>query len=103
MAYGKGLKNVLRRLIPAGKTMLNQDILPAGKLHNVLVIRKKFLVATSAFVDAVFLPEPLISTRTSREILSILTTVQKTMEKGFNKAYVEKARLAIPAAIEVER
>ncbi len=52
------------------------------------------------FLNAIFLPEPLISMRTSKEILSILTTVQKTMWKGFSKAYVEKARLAIPVAID---
>jgi hypothetical protein len=66
MTYGQGLKNVLRRSIPPGKTMLNQDILPAGKLHYVRFIRKKFLAATNVFVDAVFLPEPLISTKTSK-------------------------------------
>ena len=47
-------------------------MLPAGKLHDVFVIRKKFLAAANVFVDAVFLAEPLISTRTSKEILFIL-------------------------------
>jgi hypothetical protein len=59
MAYGKGLKNVQRRSIPAGGKILSQYIFPAGKLHDVLVIRKKFLAAASAFFDDVFLPEPL--------------------------------------------
>ncbi len=74
--------------------------MPDGKLHDVVVIRKKFLAAANAFIDTIFLPEPLISTGTSKEILFILTTVQKTMRKGFNKAYVEKSCLVIPAAID---
>lgn len=99
MAYGKGLQNVQRRSLPAGKTMLNQNVLPAGKLHDVLIIREKFLAAANAFVDTLFLPDPLKNTRTNEEIVSILTAAQKAMGKGFNKAYVEKARLAVPAAI----
>src|SRR5271169_832560 len=99
MAYGKGLQNVQRRSLPTGKTMLNQNVLPAGKLHDVLVVREKFLAAANAFVDTVFLPDPLKNTRTNEEIVSILAAAQKAMGKGFNKAYVEKARLAVPAAI----
>jgi hypothetical protein len=58
----KGNANVQRRSIPIGKTILNQDILLAGRLRYVLVIRVKFLAAANAFVDAVFLPEPLKNT-----------------------------------------
>jgi hypothetical protein len=59
------------------------------KLHDVIVIRKTFLAVDNAFIDALSLPEPFISTRTSKELLSILTTVHKTIEKVFNKAIVK--------------
>jgi hypothetical protein len=97
MAYGKGLKNVQRRSIPAGKTIL---FCPPVNYITFLSSRKGIWQRPMFVVDAVFLPEPLISTRTSKEILFILTTVQKSIEKGFNKAYVEKARLTISATID---
>src|SRR5271169_1530879 len=104
MAYGKGQKNVMRRSIPTGMTTLDLSVLPVGKLHDVLIIRRKYLAAANAFVDAVFNPDPLAGARTSEEVHAILTAVQKTMERDFNKAYVEKARLSIPTAIaQVER
>jgi hypothetical protein len=94
----------MRRSIPTGMTTLDVSVLPVGKLRDVLIIRKKFLAAANAFVDAVFNPDPLTSVRTSKEVHSILTAVQKTMGRDFNKAYVEKARLSIPTAIaQVER
>ena len=99
MAYGKGPQNVLRRSLPSGKTMLAPDVVPVGKISQVLVIRDKYIAAANAFVDAVFQAEPLASARTGEDIHRVLTNLQKTMEKGFNKAYVEKARLAVPAAI----
>jgi Putative transposase DNA-binding domain len=99
MAYGKGQKNMLRRSIPCGKTMLSSALLPAGKLNDVLIIRAKFLSAANRFVDAVFNPEPLNNDRSGDDIHSALTSLQKKMEAGFNKAYTEKARLAVPSAI----
>ncbi len=99
MAYGKGDKNVFRRSIPSGKTTLDTGMLTAGKMGDLLVIRRKFLAAANSFVDAAFLPEPLASTRNGEDIHAVLTALQKNMEIGFNKAYVEKARLAVPPAI----
>jgi len=99
MAYGKGQKNVLRRSIPCGQTMLHSALLPAGKRNDVLIIRAKFLSAANRFVDAVFNPEPLNNDRSGDDIHSALTSLQKKMESGFNKAYTEKARLAVPSAI----
>ena len=66
--------------------------LPIGKLKDIVVIREKYLAASNAFVDAVFIPEPLRKTRTGAEILSLLTNYQKHRVKGFNKAYVEKGQ-----------
>ncbi len=99
MAYGKGDKNVFRRSIPSGKTTLDPGMLTAGKMGDLLVIRRKFLAAANSFVDAAFLPEPLASTRNGEDLHAVLTALQKNMEIGFNKAYVEKARLAVPPAI----
>lgn len=99
MAYGKGPQNVLRRSIPSGKTMLTPDIVSAGKRDQLLVLRDKYIAAANAFVDAVFLPDPLAVARTNEDIHKTLTMLQKSMDKGFNKAYAEKARLAVPSAI----
>ena len=68
-------------------------------LNDVLIIRAKFLSAANRFVDAVFNPEPLNNDRSGDDIHSALTSLQKKMESGFNKAYTEKARLAVPSAI----
>ncbi len=95
MAYGKGDKNVFRRSIPSGKTMLDPGMLTAGKMGDLLIIRRKFLAAANSFVDAAFLPEPLASTRNGEDVHAVLTALQKNMDIGFNKAYVEKARLAL--------
>lgn len=100
MAYGKGEKDKQRRSIHSGTTALQFTDLPIGKLKDLVEIRNEYLAVANAFVDAVFITEPLLKTRTSADILDILTDYQKYKVKGFNKAFVEKARLAIPSAID---
>jgi Putative transposase DNA-binding domain len=98
MAYGKGIQNLLRRAIPTGRTSLAPEVLPGGKLHDLLLLREKYLETASAFVDAVFAPEPLAGTLTGDELQVILTAKQKEIV-DFNKAYAEKVRLSIPSII----
>jgi hypothetical protein len=99
VAYGKGKQNVQRRSLPGGKTMLVSGIVPSGKRAQLLALRDNYIAAANAFVDAVFLEEPLAVARNNEDIHKTLSGLQKAMAKGFNKAYVEKARLAVPSAI----
>jgi len=98
MAYGKGEQNLLRRAIPTGRTALSADVLPSGKLHDLLLLRKKYLATAELFVDAVFVAEPLSGTLTGEELHAVLTARQKDVT-DFNKAYVEKIRLSVPSII----
>jgi len=98
MAYGKGQQNLQRRAIPTGKTSLVEDVLPSGKLSDLLLLREGYLSAANTFVDAVFSVEPLAGVLASEEMNRILLAKQKAIT-GLNKAYVEKARLSVPNAI----
>jgi transposase len=98
MAYGKGAHNLQRRAIPTGKTMLTPAVLSAGKLSDLLLLRAKYIETANTFVDLVFNPEPLVSVLDAEAMHARLLASQKKMTR-FNKAYIEKIRLAIPNAI----
>jgi hypothetical protein len=97
MAYGNS-KNLQRRAIPTGKTPLDSIDIPSGKLTDLNILRERYLDAANAFVDAVFTGEPLAGTLSNEDIYDRLLAKQKELT-GLNKAYVEKARLAVPIAI----
>ena len=98
MAYGKGDINLQRRAVPAGKTMLTPEVLSAGKLADLLLLRAKYIETANDFVNMVFNPEPLVPILDAETMHSALLARQKAMT-GFNKAYIEKVRLSIPNAI----
>ena len=102
MAYGNG-QNLLNLTIPTGKTPLDAELLPSGKLSDLKIFSERYLDTANIFVDAVFTPEPLAGTLIPEEIHKILLAEQKEIT-GLDKAYTEKARLTVPNAInQVEK
>ncbi len=91
MAYGNGNKDLLHKAIPIGVGDLTST-----KLSDLRLLREKYIEATRAMTDLVFVAEPL-----AEAIDKKLCAFQKGYT-GFNKAYLEKARIAVTGAIAVK-
>ena len=84
--------------IPTGKTMLTPAVLSAGNSPIYCCCATSTSRRPSGFVGLVFNPEPLVPMLDAETMHTNLLVRQKELT-GFNKAYIEKIRLAIPNAI----
>ena len=92
MAYGHGDKSLLRRAIAIG-----QEMLTTGKHDSLVYLREQWCRATNTLVQAVWQPEPLVQREPA--VLEALLLAEQKAFIGLNKAYVEKARLAVASAV----
>ena len=89
MAYGNGDNNKLRKAVPLGVGELT-----ALKTSALMLLRQRYIEVANAMAKDVFVEEPLCGTPGKVELDRKLCSIQKTCT-GLNKAYVEKARIAV--------
>lgn len=97
MAYGNGNKALLHKAIPIGVGDLTST-----KLSDLRLLREKYIEAARAMVELAFVAEPLAEDIDKAYIGKRLCAFQKKYT-GFNKAYLEKARIALASAINESR
>ncbi len=97
MAYGNGNKDLLHKAISIGVGDLT-----SAKLSDLRLLREKYVEAARTMTDLVFVAEPLAEAIDKATIDKKLCAFQKGYT-GFNKAYLEKARIAVAGAINESR
>lgn len=89
MAYGHGNSDSEKRMVSLGVGQLTD-----AKFHALAQLRDQYLAAANAMMAAVFVSEPLAGVPDKKMLDQALLAIQKTRQ-GLNKAYVEKARMAV--------
>jgi len=89
MAYGNGNKESEKRMVSLGVGELTDT-----KFHALIQLRDAYLDTANTMMDQVFVREPLAGIPDKKALDTALLAIQKSM-KGLNKAYVEKARMAV--------
>jgi hypothetical protein len=89
MAYGNGDKKKLHKACPLGVGDLT-----TSKMSALMLLRDRYIAAANEMARAVFVDEPLCAIPEKDDISRELCCIQKS-SSGLNKAYFEKARIAV--------
>lgn len=89
MAYGNGNSETIKRMVSLGVGDLTDS-----KLAALATLRARSLETSNHFMSLAFNPEPLKGLMSGDELEALLVKAQAETT-GFNKAYVEKARLTV--------
>lgn len=95
MSYGNGKSSTTHdfRALPLAVGALGE-----AKLKGVALLRERCLGALRSMGEAAHCAEPLLATATSEELTTRLLANQKAVV-GLNKAYAERCRIAVTAAV----